>query len=423
MRSVALKLSSYQETSVRIGRMHFSSRFTMEGLFLGMLTGLFVMLGLNRGVYPFMWGAGITALFLLYRVCRRSEMACFAQVALLPFVFIGYVMLSPSDFGADFPLGGMYLCAYLTGLSLGFVRPRAMWIPLLGLALVIVLSLPVGWLVVGRETLFFHGRLKLFFHHPAVLATLALWCALYLVTSWRDIPGQWRWVWSCAAGACVVFAVLSMARAPLFGFMAAVTVLFVLRWKRVGLRFLVACMVLVGIGVVLLSAGERGRLVASIAAPLEQPSLISRKPIWEAAWSGFVESPLLGNTLSAFHSHYEEYITTNEERLHAQYPVVERSLRYPHSTYLAVLFGFGLFGTLLLVVAFVPAVCLSLRANDLFLPCVVVFMLVYGTVEASLHRKDGAMELFFPLGVACGRLVSRERREPDVIAKAQTLPS
>lgn len=82
----------------------------MEGLFLGMLTGLFVMLGLNRGVYPFMWGAGITALFLLYRVCRRSEMACFAQVALLPFVFIGYVMLSPSDFGADFPLGG---CIYV----------------------------------------------------------------------------------------------------------------------------------------------------------------------------------------------------------------------------------------------------------------------------------------------------------------------
>ncbi|MEG2004604.1 MAG: hypothetical protein RR014_01080, partial [Bilophila sp.] len=63
----------------------------------------------------------------------------------------------------------------------------------------------------------------------------------------------------------------------------------------------------------------------------------------------------------------------------------------------------GIVGTVLFLVAFAPAVRQAWRVQDLFFLSVVVFYLGFGLLEYGLHRKDGILMLFFPLGLVYGR--------------------
>ena len=82
---------------------------------------------------------------------------------------------------------------------------------------------------------------------------------------------------------------------------------------------------------------------------------------------------------------------------------MESEIASPHNVYLGFAFGYGSVGVLLLFAALLPAVASSFAARRYLFPAIVLFYAGYGLFDYPLHRKDGILMLFFPLGLVYGR--------------------
>ena len=169
-----------------------------------------------------------------------------------------------------------------------------------------------------------------------------------------------------------------------------------------------------GILLSLLSAHERERALSAIQNPFEDATFISRQPIWDAAIAGFKESPLIGNGIRSFESYHEHFITEYAKELNAKYPVVETSIASPHNMYLGIAFGYGSIGIILLLAILLPAIRWAIIDKVYLFPAVLFFYAGYGLFDYPLHRKDGILLLFFPLGFMYGKrlLVALQRQLP-----------
>ena len=132
-------------------------------------------------------------------------------------------------------------------------------------------------------------------------------------------------------------------------------------------------------------------------------AFVSRQPIWDAAVAGLSESPLLGNGFRMFRKFHEQFITEHAGELAEKYPIVESEIASPHNVYLGLAFGYGIIGVVLLLAALIPAMVASFAARQYLFPAIVLFYAGYGLFDYPLHRKDGILMLFFPLGLVYGR--------------------
>ncbi|HJH16065.1 MAG TPA: hypothetical protein K8U76_12450, partial [Bilophila wadsworthia] len=116
----------------------------------------------------------------------------------------------------------------------------------------------------------------------------------------------------------------------------------------------------------------------------------------------------------SFESYHEHFITEYAKELNAKYPVVETSIASPHNMYLGIAFGYGSIGIILLLAILLPAIRWAIIDKVYLFPAVLFFYAGYGLFDYPLHRKDGILLLFFPLGFMYGKrlLVALQRQLP-----------
>lgn len=377
----------------------------------GLVCLLFVMLTFNRGVYVTLYAAALLGLALLYAKRKAFRPADWTLPA-LPLLFFFYVAITPGAWFKDMPTGETMFLSYAAGLSVAaFCGGRAAYAAgslFAGLTASLLLFVVRGF----PQDMVWNGRLALFFDHPAVLSFIAGAVFLYFMDRMGRKPDSRKWPAAAACAVCLGIVVFCSSRGTYLALLAASGFLTLFVFRRYAARIFLALALSMGVLFVALPQQHQQRLFSAVEHPLQDATFISRQPIWDAAMAGFEASPWWGNGLRSFHAFHGRFIADNADQLAAKYPVVEKNIANPHNSYVGLLFGYGVIGAALFVVILLPAVGMSLASRRYLFPAIVLFYMTYGLFDYPLHRKDGILLLFFPLGMVYGRrLASALQRE------------
>lgn len=390
-------------------------------LLLGLISLLFLMLTFNCGVYRTLYAAAFWGIFLLYARRKEIDWTRALKTASLPLLFCFYAVVTPGAFFKDMPLGETMLLSYVLGISGAiFCGPRFTCVAgslLAGLVAGLLVFLLRGFPL----DMLWNGRLALFFDHPAVLAFIAGFVFLYLVENSTRYSSPAKHLSLAGAALCLGIVAFCASRGTYLALLVSGGFLTFFSFRRYALPLLGALMVGMAILFAMLPDRSQERLLAAAEHPFQDPTFVSRQPIWEAATAGFEASPWWGNGLRSFRGYHERFIRENAQRLAAKYPVIEKNIANPHNSYIGFLFAYGVIGALLFGLSVAPALWLSFSAKNYFFPALFLFYLTYGLFDYPLNRKDGILLLFFPLGFIYGRyIIEKLQRRPP--AQPQNSP-
>ncbi len=366
---------------------------------------LFIALGLNHMVYPPLYTAAVLSLFLLLLLQRYGEFSIRVLAPLFPFGILLYTAVTPGYWFKDLPLATMMGSAYIAGLAAQCLLKEKIHF----LYLYLSLTLSACFLyhtVFGFSNLDSNpDKLKLLFYHNNVMALVTVWCVIYLVFNIKNFFGHLRLVaWTSVLINVLIF-MLSGGRSAYIGCIASVLLMGIF-FYRGRLLYIMLCLLLLSVATyMVLPENEGSRIRSLIQNPICDPTFQSRLPIWEVAMNGIAASPVLGNSLRGFYDYDQSYKKAHLNEMKTRYSIIETSVGHPHNIYLGILFMSGFAGGLLWLLAYLPAVRAAVRQQDMFFLCFLLFYLFYGLSDFSLHRKDGAVTLFFPLGMVYGQFL------------------
>lgn len=367
---------------------------------------LFIALASDRFVYLFLGLCGVLSLFCLFQAWRKADVRSIPWAVFLPLPLILYDVLLPGQLFSHIKVSGLLAGAYITGLGVAcFLRRRAFILPLC-----LLLAINVSffyWLYASPAFFSFGGqRLQLLFNHPNVLAAFSAWGIFFIAAEWPHIPHKYRLL-SIACTLCPIAAILLTAgRSAYIGIILTVSVFSVCQFRRYLGKTLVASLILLGLGYAILPPGQQQRMRTTITKPLQDPTFRSRVPIWKIAAEGIEASPWLGHEYGAYRLYHQESWAAHQTKIEAENPgIVFERIGHPHNLYLWMLFTWGIAGVLLFLLAIVPAIRLAIAGKEFFFLSSLLFTIGYGIFDTSLHNKDGAVMLFFPLGLVYGKLL------------------
>lgn len=363
----------------------------------------FVMTGFDRMVYPFLYFSAFLGTCLLFCARERVNWGCFSSSFWFPFPFLVYTAITPALPFKDLPVADIMFSAYIVGVAAAFFFARTYWIFILCLALTLTGSFVLFVLLGFPGEMILDERLVLFLHHPNVMGSVAAWCVLFFAATHKKYSQKEKLLLIVLLSPCVLALALSVGRSAYIGFIAAIFFLSCMIWKKYLIRILLALFALSLLTYALLPEQQQRRMLSAMMNPLEDATFKSRLPIWLVVCDGIERSPWLGNSVRGFFAHHRQYVEAHKEILAQKHPYTEPVIGHPHSMYLGILYVNGILGTFLFCVAFTPAIRRAWREQDLFFLSVIVFYLGYGLLEYGLHRKDGILMLFFPLGLVYGR--------------------
>ncbi len=375
-----------------------------SSVFFFLLCLLFITLGLNHMVYPTLYASGTFGLILLLLLFRQyNEFSIPLLVPLLPFGLFLYTAFTPGCWFKDLPIATMMCAAYIAGLAAQCLLKEKIHFLYLCLSLTLSLCLLYD-ATLGLPNLNPNSdKLKLFFYHSSVMALVVVWCMFYLFFNIKNFSKRLKpVVWSSLFLNLLIF-MLSGARSAYIGFIAAVFLIGVYKYRRY-IHYIVFCIAALSVATyAVLPEKEQHRIRSLIQNPTCDPTFQSRLPIWEVAVNGITTSPILGNAVRGFYEYDKQYKEAHLHEMKTRYPIIEPSAGHPHNIYLGILFMSGIAGALLWLLAYIPAVRAAVQQQDIYFLCFLIFYLFYGLSCFSLHRKDGAVTLFFPLGLVYGR--------------------
>lgn len=413
------------------------------------LCALFLAVSVNRSVYPLLYLTAALALVPLYGLLRPVPPARWnnslrtALPLFLPLAFILYVAVSPGGrLCTDLPLATVMFAALLCGVGVELASAKdghadtgmARLAPAM---LVLLLSLggqALWYFLSGQQSFLWDTRLTLLFDHPNALGHVAVWGVLfgmaYLPDSYVRSPRLLLlWVPGLLLGLSIV--VLAGSRGVYAGLVLGSLPILLLVYRRVLVPLVLVGVLAGGLVTIILPERHQTRVFSALHDPLNDFTVLSRRPIWDAALDGFFRSPLLGNGLRSFAEHHEAYVRENRAALEARGPVLESRVINPHSLYFGMIYAYGFVGCVLAVLFVGDGVRRALRlgggtrraqrlseipqpirkssrAEDAFHLASILFLLGAGVVDYSLHRKDGILILMLTIGMLCARSLRKQ---------------
>lgn len=383
---------------------------------------LFITLGLNHMVYPTLYASGIFGLILLILLFRQYDnFSIHLLTPLIPFGLFLYTAFTPGYWFKDLPIATMMSAAYITGLAAQCLlkeKIRFFYFCLsLTLSICFVYNTTFGLPNLNTNS----DKLKLLFYHSSVMALVVIWCMFYLFFNIKTFSKRLRpIVWSSLFLNLIIF-MLSGARSAYIGCIAAVLFIGIYTYRKY-IHYIIFFIVLISITTyIVLPEKEKNRICSLIQNPICDPTFQSRLPIWEVAVNGITISPIFGNSIRGFYEYDKNYKKIHLNEMKTRYSIIETSAVHPHNIYLGILFMSGFAGALFWLIAYIPAVRAALQQQDMFFICFLTFYLFYGLSCFSLHRKDGAITLFFPLGIVYGRHLMQFYAVSKIAAKRRPL--
>lgn len=386
---------------------------------------LFCCLGLNHFVYPPLYTAAFASLLLLLDWLWRHRHVASMFALLLPVLLVAYIGLTPGNWFKDAPIATMMGAAFIVGLGGAiFYSKRLIW--LYGL-LSLTLSLCFFYALISGfpgKILWNSHKLKLFYYHPGIMALVCVWCVLYLFINRKDIPdNHWKKIFYISIALNLIILALSGSRSAYIGCaFSALATGFLYYRKYMGRIFFCGLAGFICVYLVL-PEPEQDRILSLLRNPLQDATFQSRLPIWEVALAGIKDSPFVGNAQRQFYAYNRSYQAQNLEGMKKRYRLIEKPVGHPHNIYLGILFMSGIIGLLLWLAAYLPAIRWALEQNDKFFIAFLLFFMAYGLSDFPLYQKNGALVLFFPLGIVYGRRLLKmmpSRTSPEPLSLSRT---
>ena len=132
-----------------------------------------------------------------------------------------------------------------------------------------------------------------------------------------------------------------------------------------------------------------------IYGSVDNSSLGERLLLWQSGWQVFCQHPILGVAPGDVPDLCHEQIAEN-------YPSMAQTHKHLHNQYLSFLVGFGIVGFLVIVLAFVRALCGQIRfGRHMALPLLlyIVIVLVSFIAEDTLETLAGILFCTFPIAL------------------------
>ena len=367
-----------------------------------------ICLGISLGFYykVYFFERVIACLFLVqcFPSLSKTTLKNIPYGAWLAVAFCLYVIITPGHWFVDYKPGMKMLFPFFIGILIPFIRRDLLFYTavtasagMIGCLLAAVFSGHYGQLLVG-------DRLQLVHDGPNFLGPMCAWCMLYILYAedMKRIP-LFRWILFLGL---LVILVLSASRTSLIAFFIAALALglrrcFAVKHIVAGSVFLALC---AGILYHTLPDSQQERMT-SIATIWEDPTILTRRPIWHIAIQGIREAPLMGNGLKHFEEFHTRYVKEHFEELKEEYPLIERSTSHPHNIGLFLMYSYGIAGTLLFLAALCHGGLLAWKQNDNFFLAVIVFTAMHGLTDMYFLANFGGLLLFLPLGIIFGRAI------------------
>lgn len=399
---------------------HFPMDYSKEDLevvfFYLSLCVTFFLLSINHGFYIGLYVCSFTSLFLLIKFfyTKNIKITISLGIIIFPLLFCLFVIVTPGNFFKDMPVGEGLFLSYISGFAASIFCRKKEWNFSFSFLIGIFLSF-LTYIILGfPPSMEYDGRLTLLFFHPSVLANV---CSLFFIVFYSQYAflGINRKIISiigCCLYLLIVF--LCYSRAAYLALLVSLIFLTLIMFRKYIFYIFTIIIIFISIFFSVLSSHQKERIISAIQNPTADATFLSRQPIWDAAISGFEESPWLGNGLRSFKVYHGNFIKENEKELRDKYPAIEQKIANPHNLYLGLLFAYGIIGVLLFIGAIFPALWMSIVSKNYLFPAIIIFYLIYGLFEYQLHRKDGIFLLFFPLGMIYGRYFFEklQRRPP-----------
>jgi O-antigen ligase len=398
-----------------------------QSLFFSWLTALCIAFGFDFWTYFFLYSSGLLGLFILTQAWRSNNIEISWQFY-IPILFFTYLVITPGNPLKDLHVAGIFNAAFFAGAA-GWLLFHDRVHTIL---FVLPASLTAHFLVSCVWTLLFGdpllgtsgnpGRLALAFSHPNVLGELSA-LGIFFLLSFPHPNRNARYTGYGLMAILSLMIVLSVSRSTYLGMASAIFIFAIIRsWKKA----LASVVILLAIGFTafpLMPNSEQQRIMNAFRAPLEDPTFQSRRPIWGLAYQKITEAPFFGHGLRTFKGHYQEHLDNNFDKLKAENPHTEfRYFKHPHSIYLAAMYGWGIVGTILLVVCWGMAVRYGRQQGHHLMLYVTAFMLGLGLFDVRFLSRDGAFFLFFPIGMAFSHTIRRKAHLTDVPISFSTPP-
>lgn len=374
---------------------------------------LFFMLLFNRGIFISLYFATLLSIIKLYPVCKK-EYSIFIHNMYIPLILCFYIIVTPGMLFKDMNIGVTMFFSFLVGVSSAIFLREKLWYIGCGMLLALIFSLTIFVARSFPADMLWNGRMRLFFDHPSVLSFIAGLMFLFFISEVNNQYPVRKKIAIVGSIIAISVVVLCAARGTFLAVALGSLFLGIAIFRRYWVQFILVFIMCGGLLLSLLSTHEQERALSAIQNPFQDATFISRQPIWDAAISGFKESPLIGNGFRTFENFHARFISEHSEELHDKYPVVETSIASPHNLYLGFAFGYGIVGIVLLIATLLPPLKWAVIDKLYCFPAIVLFYAGYGLFDYPLHRKDGILMLFFPLGLMYGRrlVTALQRQSP-----------
>lgn len=380
-------------------------KIQLEKIFLFTLCGMFVAFGVNIGAYAFLYSSGVLGAGLLVREYVRGNIT-FSWKFFVPILFFVYVAITPGYLFKDLPIAGMFSAAFFAGAagcyffkdkmpSILFLLPLALSAHFLAR---VVASLAFDYPLI--ETTGYVGSLTLSYSHHNVVGVLASFGIFSLISFPHPQPTIRRIGYVLMAILGIVI-LLTVGRSTYLGLAAALGLLALLRSWKVAVGGMVVVLVVGAMALPFMAPAAQKRITGMVLAPHKEHNFQNRLPTWTIGYDGFKGSPILGNGLRTFKNysrayldkHYLDMKKVNKYTLNIAYS-------HPHNSYIAVLYGWGIAGLLLLSIILISSYKTSERDKKIFILSCSAFLLAFGIFDVRFLSRDGALFLFFPIGIA-----------------------
>ncbi len=352
------------------------------------------------------------------RVSPASLFAGASGWALAGFLFYFAVAVVSSLLGglpADSFLRPMlWAGCIVAGLLLSRLRPDHEYAFFLALAAGVIVSLAIGcaaWEIAGiRGWDIWHAdmRLKLLSRHPS---RLALYCAAALFYCLSRCLAEESVRRACGHAALVlVLAALLFATntrtliltLPLGLVFFALCLPRRLR-KHAFVGGLVCALLLAGAVWAVKDSATGRRLVSAVEQTRQDPTFLSRLPIWRAGWEAFRAAPLLGHGVLSYGRLHGEFVRENRSMLEREHPRYEKQVKHAHNIVLNRMVETGVCGTAGFLLFYGGAMFCALRGwrKDRWVFALLAYYLAIGMLDDPLFRKNDAFMLLIA-GAALG---------------------
>ena len=379
-------------------------KIQLEKIFLFALCGMFVAFGVNIGAYAFLYSSGVLGAALLVRECVRGNITV-SWKFFTPIVFFAYVAITPGHLFKDLPIAGMFSAAFFAGAagcyffkdkmpSILFLLPLALSAHFLAR---VVASLAFDYQLL--DTTKYVGSLVMSYSHHNVVGVLASF-SIFSLLCYPHPQQTIRRIGYALMAILGIIILLTVGRSTYLGLTAALGLFALLRSWKLAVGGMVVVIAVGAMALPLMAPDAQKRITGMVLAPHKEPNFLNRLPTWSIGFTGFKESPMLGNGLRTFKSYSRSYLDKHYLEIKKKNPyTLDIAFSHPHNSYIAILFGWGIVGFIFVCLIFALSFLTTKKDNKILLLYCTTFMLAFGLFDVRFLSRDGALFFFFPIGL------------------------